>query len=67
MRYSIGQRVQIFVKDYGFLSFVTNVNKSIDKKPENTVKSFWIILNNIPQMRLKLLQKSNSKNSGNNK
>ena len=67
MGYSIGQRVQIFVKDYGFLSFVKNVNKSINKKPENTVKSFWIILNNIPQMRLKLLQKSNSKNSGNNK
>ena len=67
MRYSIGQRVQIFVKDYGFLSFVKNVSKSIDKKPENTVKSFWIILNNIPQMRLKLLQKSNSKNSRNNK
>ena len=66
MRYSIEQRVQIFIKDYGFLSFAKNVRKNIDKKPANTVKSFWIILNNLLQMHLKMLQKSNSKSSGNN-
>ena len=66
MRYSIEQRVQIFVKDYGLLSFAKNMSKNIGKKPANTVKSFWIILNNMPQMHLKMLQKSNSKNSGNN-
>ena len=31
-RYSVQLREQIFVKDYGFLSFAKNVGKNVDKK-----------------------------------
>ena len=66
MRSSVQPRDQIFVKGYGFLSFVKNMGKNIGKNTSksvsvNTAKYFLIVLNNLPQMRLKLLQKKQFK------
>ena len=66
MRSSVQPRDQIFVKGYGFLSFVKNMGKNIGKNASksvsvNTAKYFLIVLNNLPQMRLKLLQKKQFK------
>ena len=42
MRYSIGARERIYVKGYGFLSFVKNMGKNLsnkyDQKPLNSAK-----------------------------
>ena len=42
MRYSIGPRERIYVKGYGFLSFVKNMGKNLsnkyDQKPLNSAK-----------------------------
>ena len=56
---------------YRFLPFAKNIVKNIGKNVSKTLSSqysqnFLIMLKNLPQMLLKLLQKSNSKNSGSN-
>ena len=59
-RYLVQPRDQIFVKGYGFLYFAEsmcgNIGKNISKiLSGKTVKNFLIMLNNLQQMRLKLL------------
>ena len=59
MCYSVHPRNQIFVKSYEFLSFAKNVDKNICKNigkyMVNIVPNFLITLNNLLQMRLRLL------------
>ena len=53
-----------FVKGYVLLSFANNMGESISKnknKTVNIVKNFLIMLNNLLQMRSKLLQKKSFK------
>ena len=62
MRYSVLTKNRIFVKSYGFLSFAENMGKNIGKHIRktwvvNTAKKLLIMLNNLQQMRLKLLEK----------
>ena len=62
MRYSVQPRDRIFVKGYGFLSFAKNMGKNIGKNISTSLsrklaKNVLIMLNNLSQMRLKLLQK----------
>ena len=66
MPYSVQARNLIFAKGYGFLSFAKNMDKNFRKiqvntKAVNTTKQFMTMLNNLPQMRLKLLQKEQFK------
>ena len=65
-RYSVQPRYQIFVKGYGFLSnmddfclygYGKDMGKNIGKNL-NIVKNVLIMLNNLPQMLIKLLQKA---------
>ena len=60
-RYSIQSRDRIFVKGYGFLSFAKNMGKNVGKNRSKSLSGkyshFLIMLNNLQQMRLKLLQK----------
>ena len=61
MLYSIQLRDRIFVNDYGFLSFAKNMDKNICKYISKILcgkhsQSFLTMLNNLPQMSLKLLQ-----------
>ena len=37
MRYSVQSRNRIFVKDYGFVSFVENMGKNIAKSPSKNL------------------------------
>ena len=62
MCYLLQPRDRIFVKGYGFLSFAKNMGKNIDKDISKSLssklaKNVLIMLNNLSQMRLKLLQK----------
>ena len=66
MRYSAQPRDQIFVKGFGFLSFAKNMGKNIVKSLSKNLsgKCSQKVLdhgNNLPQMRLKLLQKEQFK------
>ena len=55
MRYPIEPRDLILAKDYGILSFAKNISKnSVKTEAVNTARNN--LLNNLPQMRLKLLQ-----------
>ena len=71
--YCVQLRDQIFMKRYGFLSSAKNMGKNIVKtisKNQSGKYSQKILdnmLNNLPQVRLKLLQKENSENSKSNK
>ena len=61
-RYSIEPRDQIFVTGYRFLSFAKSIWYSISKNlAVNTVKSFFIELNKLHHIHLKLLQKDQFK------
>ena len=60
MRYSFQPRSQIFLKDYFFMSFNTNMCKNISKNINknlavNTARNFLIMQNNLQQMHLKQL------------
>ena len=60
MYYSVQTENSIFVKDYGFLSFVKNTGKNIGKtisKNLNGNKHFLIMLNNLQKKYSKLLPK----------
>ena len=66
-RYSAQLRDRIFVKSQEFLPFGKDMGKSFSKKMSinlsgKTVKNFLIMLNNLQQIRLKLLQKEQFKN-----
>ena len=65
MRYSVQPRDRKFVKGYGFLSFVKNMGKNIGKNVNKNLSGKYInllvMLNNLQQMRLKLLQKKQFK------
>ena len=68
IRYSVQPRDQIFVKGYELLSFAKNMGKNIGKNVSKNLSSKYnkkllIMLKSQQQMRLKLLQKSNLKNS----
>ena len=65
-RYSVQPRNRIFVKGYGFLSFVKNTGKDIGKNISKGLGSKYrqkilIMLNNLLQIHLKLLQKESFK------
>ena len=65
-KYSVQPRDQIFVKDCGFLSFAKNMGKNIGINISKTLvanvaRNFLIMLNNLQQMRLKLLRKKQFK------
>ena len=58
--YSVQPRDRIFVKSYGFLSFAKNMGKSFGKNTSKKliseyIRNFFIMLNNLQQMHLKLL------------
>ena len=57
-QYSVQPRERVFVKGYGFFSFAKNMGKNISENISKNyiVRNFLIMLNNLPQMRLKLLQ-----------
>ena len=62
MCYSVQPRDQMFVKGYGFLPFAKNMRKKIGKKLSKNVsgkilKNFYIMLNNMQQIHVKLFQK----------
>ena len=57
MRYSLQPRDKIFLKSYGFSSFAKNIGKNIGKIIRKNLSGKLITLNNLQQMRLKLLQK----------
>ena len=66
MHYSVTPRNGIFVKDCGFLSFAKNMGKNIGKITSRNLsgkysQKFLIMLNNLLQIRLKLLQKEQFK------
>ena len=66
MCHSVQTWDRLFVKGYGFLSFAKNMGKNMDKNISKNLsrkysRKFSIILNNLPQMGLKLLQKEQSK------
>ena len=73
MRYSVQPRDRIFVKGYGFLYFTKNMGKNIDKNISKKLSGKYSLgmlamrqklldhENNLPQMRLKLLQKEQFK------
>ena len=67
--YCVQLRDQIFLKRYGFLSAAKimdkNIVKTISKNQSGkySQKILDNMLNNLPQVRLKLLQKENSENS----
>ena len=66
MRYSVQSRNRIFVKDYGFVSFVENMGKNIAKSPSKNLDGKYSQklldhLNNLQQMLLKLLQREQFK------
>ena len=57
MRYSVQSRNRIFVKDYGFVSFVENMGKNIAKSPSKNLDGKYSQklldhLNNLQQMYL---------------
>ena len=60
MRCSLQPRDRTFVKGYGFLSFAKIMGKNIGKNTSKNVsgkysQKYLIMLNNLQQMRLKLL------------
>ena len=56
MCYAIEIRHQIFVKDFGFLSFAKNMSKNISKNLSSKYsQKLLITLNNMLQMHLNLL------------
>ena len=58
MRYSVQPRDCVFLKDHGFLSFAKNMGRNIVKTCViNTPRNFFIMLNNLQQIHLKLLHK----------
>ena len=64
MRYSVQARNQIFIKGYGFFPFAKNMGKNIGRNISKNLSGKYrqnildhAKLNNLPQMRLKLLQK----------
>ena len=65
--YPVQPRDRIFVKCYGFLSFARNMDKYIGKNISKSLNSKYsqklldLMLNNLQQMRLKLLQKESFK------
>ena len=70
MQYSIQPKDRLFVKAQGFLSFAKNIGKMLVKilaktqvKTEmvNIARNSLIMLNNLPQMSLKLLQEEQFK------
>ena len=70
MQYSIQPKDRLFVKAQGFLSFPKNIGKMLVKilaktqvKTEivNIARNSLIMLNNLPQMSLKLLQEEQFK------
>ena len=64
MSYSVEPRNKIFVKGYGFLCFVKNMSKNTGSKISkkvNKARNVLIILNNLPEMHLKLFQKEQCK------
>ena len=58
--YSVQPRDRIFVKSYGFLSFLRYMGKSTSKNLSK-YRNFLIMLNNLLQMQLKLFQKKKFK------
>ena len=58
MRYSIEPRNRIYVKGYGFLSFVKNIGKNLINK---TVKNFLIVPKNLQPMQQKQHRKKQFK------
>ena len=66
-RYSVQLRDGIFVKGYGFLSFAKNFGKNIGENVSKHLTTkcseelLLMVLNNLQQMHLNLVQKSNSK------
>ena len=65
-RYSVQPRDRIFVKGFVFLSFAKNMGKNIGKNLSKSLNSrysqnFLIMLNNLQQMRFKILQKESFK------
>ena len=67
-RYSVHPRDRIFLKliSWKYLYFAKNMGKNMDKNISKNLsrkysRKFSIILNNLPQMGLKLLQKEQSK------
>ena len=64
-RYWVESKDQTFVKDYGTLSLAENMSKKIGKNINkklgtnlvNTVRNFFIMLNVLQRIHLKLLQK----------
>ena len=66
MRYSVEPRDRIFEKVYEILSFAKNMfentGKNINKNYNGKYnQNFLIMLNNLPQMRLKRLQREQFK------
>ena len=62
MPYLVQRRDGIFVKGYGFLPFAKNMGKNIGENISDNLSGKYSqkllnMLNNLPQMRLKLLQK----------
>ena len=65
-RYSVQPRDKIFVKSYGFLSIAKNMGEKIGKNISKSLNSKYsqnllIMVNNLQQMRLKLLQEDSFK------
>ena len=65
-RYSVQPRDKIFVKSYGFLSIAKNMGENIGKNISKGLNSKYsqnllIMVNNLQQMRLKLLQEDSFK------
>ena len=58
MRYSTEPRHYIFVKKYGFLSFIKDMDNDISKSEvkiyvANTAKNVWIMMKNLLQLDLR--------------
>ena len=65
-RYSVQPRDKIFVKSCGFLSIAKNMGENIGKNISKGLNSKYsqnllIMVNNLQQMRLKLLQEDSFK------
>ena len=65
-RYSVQPRDKIFVKNCGFLSIAKNMGENIGKNISKSLTSKYsqnllIMVNNLQQMRLKLLQEDSFK------
>ena len=65
-RYSVQPRDKMFVKSCGFLSIAKNMGENIGKNISKSLNSKYsqnllIMVNNLQQMRLKLLQEDSFK------